>query len=202
MVITMKHLKTLITLFILSALGLQFSSAETQNRTQPFAVGELLTITSRDVPETTKMVSYSLDHEVRGLLMQPSGRYQWSGDFLIPPSHAGKTLRPVLTYYLNNGSTMTQELDPIKIAPNQTHQPGVLSSSNNGRLVCLFSKVVSADTVRAITRDGQAHRVGHENNYFVLPSSISSDNVRAVTAKTIHGETVTLTPQSADVARL
>ena len=58
MVITMKHLKTLITLFILSALGLQFSSAETQNRTQPFAVGELLTITSRDVPETTKLVSY------------------------------------------------------------------------------------------------------------------------------------------------
>jgi hypothetical protein len=192
----MRHLKVLTIVSILLMAGLQLSLVEAKSSPKVFAVGELLTVRTRDVPENTKMVTYSLDRQVRGLLMQPSGRHQWSGNFLIAPAQAGTTLRPVLTYHLRNGSTFDQTLEPIEVSAARNQQPGVLSSTENGRLVCLFNKVVSGTSVRVVTTDGQSLRVGHENNYFVLPPKVSSDNLRAVTARTIHGETLTLTPRS------
>lgn len=173
----------------------QLALAQPAQRVNTVSVGDLLTVTSRNAPENTKMVTYALGRQVRGLLMQPSGLRQWSGDFMIIPSQAGTTLRPVLTYYLDNGITMTQKLEPIDVKPGQPSEPGVISTSDSGRVVCVFDATVSASSVQAVTTDGSTFQVGHENNYFVLPAEVSADNLEEVTAQTVHGEELRLTPR-------
>ena len=139
------------------------------------------------------MVSYSLDRTARGLLMQPAGLHRWQGQFVVLPSQTGKTLQPTVTTYLKDGRMLHQKLAPIRVSGRGAQQDGLITKTEEGRLLCVFTRVVNASTVRVVTEDGSIKRVGHENNYFILPPEINEENFRSVEATTIHGKRIVLT---------
>jgi hypothetical protein len=159
------------------------------------APGELLEIQVKDLPAETAVASFALGHGIHGLLMRPQPDGSWKGRFAVLPSLAGKTLEPMVTIRLADGSEATRILPPRRVKSVDTRDGDGFVARADGEVMFVFDKTIQMDTVVVETTNGKAiERPHYENNYFVL-QGVESGEIEEIRATSIHGEQLLITPQ-------
>ena len=157
--------------------------------------GELLEVQVTDLPAETTAASFALGHGIHGLLMRPQPDGSWKGKFAVLPSLAGKTLEPMVTLRLADGSEATRLLPSRRVKANDAGDGDGFVAKADGEVMFVFDQTIQMDTVVVETSNGKTlGRPQYENNYFVL-QGVDSDEIEEIRATSIHGDQLQIKPQ-------
>lgn len=163
------------------------------NTEASIAPGELLEVRVNDLPAETTAASFALGHGIHGLLMRPQPDGSWKGRFAVLPSLAGKTLEPMVTLRLSDGSEATRLLPPRRVKANDAGDGDGFVAKADGEVMFVFDQTIQMDTVVVETSDGSTlGRPHYENNYFVL-QGVDSSEIEEIRATSIHGDQLQIT---------
>lgn len=184
----------------------QLSHSETVRIEQPLhanaakteallAPGELLEIQVKDLPAGTQSASFALGHGIYGLLMQPQPDGSWKGRFAVLPSLAGKTLEPMVSIRLADGSEDTRLLPPRRVKAVDAKEGDGFLAKADGEVMFVFDETIQMDSVMVETSGGKIiERPLYENNYFVV-KGVEADEIEEIRALSIHGDRLEIAPQ-------
>ncbi len=162
--------------------------------------GQILTVEVRGVGSDVKFASFDLGPSIHGLQLFPVGEGRWTGQFVVLPSMAGRTLQPQARLYdgaRQEVSVSSQKDGFIKVAASQDVQAGVIATTH-GRTAVAFDATIRMDTLTVQSaHDSVAFRPEIKNNYMLLPKSIKSADIVSVSALTITGEKLVLSGPAA-----
>ena len=158
--------------------------------------GELLEVRVSDLPANTSSASFALGHGIFGLLMRPEADGAWVGRFAVLPALAGRTLEPIVTVRLADGSEFTRILPSRQVKATPVKDGDGFIANSDGELIFVFDKTIQMDTVEVKTHSNETSlRPRYENNYFALPDGTKMAQIEKIRALSIHGEELEIRPR-------
>ncbi|MCA9775797.1 MAG: hypothetical protein KC800_03740 [Candidatus Eremiobacteraeota bacterium] len=170
----------------------------TGNLGSPVALnpGEVLEVRVSDLPANTTSASFALGHGIFGLVMRPEADGAWVGRFAVLPALAGRTLEPIVTVRLADGTEFNRMLPSRQVKTTSVKDGDGFIVNSDGKLIFVFDETIQLDTVEVKAHSSQTVlRPRYENNYFALPDGTRMADIETIRALSIHGEELEIKPR-------